>query len=73
MKLQEFHTLIREELVKVLQEKTKDEINAEKAEIQAALKSANIQKKALDAKIKVLQNRLTSINSQKAEAPATTI
>lgn len=56
----------------VITEKTQDEINAEKAEIQAAMKSAVAQKKALDTKMKVLRDRLTSITSQKSEKPTTT-
>jgi hypothetical protein len=55
-----------------LQEKTQEEINAEKTEIQAAMKSALAQKKALDSKMKVLRDRLTGITSQKAERPTTT-
>lgn len=56
----------------VITEKTQEEINAEKAEIQAAMKSALAQKKALDSKMKVLRDRLTSITTQKAEKPTTT-
>jgi hypothetical protein len=56
----------------VITEKTQEEIDAEKDEIQAAMKSAITQKKALDLKMKVLRDRLNAVNAQKAEKPTTT-
>jgi hypothetical protein len=78
MKKTELQKIIREEVRKViketkqLHEKTQEEINAEKDEIQAAMKSAITQKKALDLKMKVLRDRLNAVNAQKAEKPTTT-
>jgi hypothetical protein len=70
-KIPAIQSVVRTESVKSLHEKTQEEINTEKEEIQASMKNVITQKKALDAKMKVLRDRLTSINSQKAEKPTT--
>ena len=71
VKIPAIQSVVQTESVKSLHEKTQEEINTEKEEIQASMKNVITQKKALDAKMKVLRDRLTSINSQKAETPTT--
>jgi hypothetical protein len=70
MKAQEFKKLIREEVKKILEEKSADEIQADKESITAQIAGAKAKLKAAQLAVKVAQGKIAMLNKKKQEIAA---
>lgn len=67
MKLFDLKQIIREELDKVMEEKSADEISADKESINAQIAGAKAKLKAAQLGVKVAQQRIAMLNKKKQE------
>ena len=67
MKLFDLKQIIREELDKVMEEKSADEISADKESITAQIAGAKAKLKAAQLAVKVAQQAIATLNKKKQE------
>lgn len=67
MKSSLLRELIREQIRKIIYEKTQDEIAADKKSVDAEIKAAQARIKAATANVKVAKDKLVALNKKKAE------
>ena len=67
MRASEFRKLIKEEVKKILQEKSADEIAADKESITAQIAGAKAKLKAAQLAVKVAQQAIATLNKKKQE------